>query len=118
MRDLGIDRDTLNVFTTDNGPSQEMDLKVSDSNGYSIDEDPSFFRGYGPCDGIKRDCDEGGSRVGAPAVWPGMIRAGGVSETPSPFHDWKPTLAVTWAYLTSNGALTVAACSLSSLTHR
>ncbi|MCP5532543.1 MAG: sulfatase-like hydrolase/transferase [Akkermansiaceae bacterium] len=91
LRDLGIDRNTLVVFSSDNGISKESYRKGKDENGYSRNLDPGFFRGYGPFDGIKRDCLEGGVRVGALAWWPGKIPAGRVVERASQFHDWMPT---------------------------
>ena len=83
--DLKIDRDTLVVFTSDNGPSQESYLPEK--------YEPTFFHGFGPFDGIKRDCWEGGVRVGAIASWPGVIPAAQISEAPIQAHDWMPTFA-------------------------
>ncbi|MES2983085.1 MAG: sulfatase-like hydrolase/transferase [Verrucomicrobiota bacterium] len=91
LRDLGIEKNTLVVFTSDNGPSKESYLNGKDSNGYPREFDPSFFMGYGPFDGIKRDCYEGGVRVGAIAYWPETIPAGKISPQASQFHDWMPT---------------------------
>ncbi len=91
LRDLGLEKDTLVVFTSDNGPADESYLKGRDANGYARTNDPGFFRGYGPFDGIKRDCYEGGVRVGAIACWPGTVPAGKTSPLPSQFHDWMPT---------------------------
>ncbi|MBC7368250.1 MAG: sulfatase-like hydrolase/transferase [Undibacterium sp.] len=54
LRDLGLDENTLVVFTSDNGPSQESYLKAA--------YDPTFFAGYGPFDGIKRGTLKGGVR--------------------------------------------------------
>ena len=54
---------------------------------------PNFFRSFGPFDGIKRDCWEGGIREGAIVRWPAVIRAGRIDERPSQFQDWMPTLA-------------------------
>ena len=48
LKDLKIDQNTLVVFSSDNGPSQESYLKES----YT----PEFFDGYGPFDGIKETC--------------------------------------------------------------
>ena len=93
LRDLDMERDTLVVFTSDNGPSMESYLKGKDAAGYPRDFNPGFFRGYGPFDGIKRDCYEGGVRVGAIVRWPGTVPAGKVSERASQFHDWMPTFA-------------------------
>lgn len=83
--DLGIDKETLVVFTSDNGPHNE-------SYGYG-DYQPTFFESYGPLDGIKRDLYEGGIRVPAIAWWPARIPAGRIDSTPSGFHDWMTTLA-------------------------
>lgn len=83
LRDLKIDNNTLVVFTSDNGPSAESYLKA--------DFSPDFFKGYGPFDGIKRDCMEGGVRVPALAWWPGTIPAATIIETPSINYDWMAT---------------------------
>ena len=85
LKDLRLDDNTLVVFTSDNGPSKESYLKEN--------YDPTFFKSFGPHDGIKRDLWEGGIRVGALARWPGRIPRGRVSNEPSQFHDWLPTLA-------------------------
>ena len=85
LRDLKIDGDTLVIFTSDNGPSQESYLKEP----YEAD----FFHSFGPFDGIKRDCWEGGLRVGAIARWPGAIPAGRVCKEPCMAHDWLATFA-------------------------
>ncbi len=83
--DLGIDDNTLVVFTTDNGPSRESYLPEN--------YEPTFFNSFGPFDGIKRDTWEGGIRVGAVVRWPGGAAGNRVSEVPSQFHDWMPTFA-------------------------
>jgi arylsulfatase A-like enzyme len=85
LKDLGLDANTLVVFTSDNGPSKESYLKEN--------YEPTFFRSFGPHDGIKRDLWEGGIRVGALARWPDKIPRGRVSNEPSQFHDWLPTFA-------------------------
>ena len=84
LKDLNIDKNTMIVFTSDNGPSIESYLK-----GEPIE--PTFFRSFGPFDGIKRDCWEGGVRMPTLAMWPGHIPAGGVIETPSISYDWMAT---------------------------
>jgi len=83
LKDLGIEKNTLVIFTSDHGPTKESYIKQP----YS----PSFFRGFGPFTGIKRDCLEGGIRPGAIAKWPGKIPAGTVSESPSQMQDWMAT---------------------------
>ena len=76
-----IDRNTLIIFTSDNGPHKE-------GGG-----DPEFFKSSGPLRGIKRDLYEGGIRVPMIARWTGTIPASRVS-----YHEWAhwdilPTLA-------------------------
>ena len=85
LKDLKIDRNTLVIFSSDNGPSKESYLPE--------DYNPDFFKGYGPFDGIKRDCYEGGVRVPLLAMWPGKIPAGRVSDAPGISYDWLPTFA-------------------------
>ena len=83
LRDLKIDDNTLVVFSSDNGPHHEAYLRAS--------YDPISFQSYGPFDGTKRDCWEGGIRVPTLAWWPGRIPAGTIDRTPSQFHDWMAT---------------------------
>src|SRR6185437_1510027 len=52
-----------------------------------------FFASYGPFDGIKRDCWEGGERVPTLARWPGHIAPGKVVTRPSISYDWLRTFA-------------------------
>ncbi len=86
LQDLGIDKNTLVVFTSDNGPSIES----------YIPNEPlraDFFDSFGPFDGIKRDCWEGGARVPTLARWPGHIPAGAVDTRPGISYDWMRTFA-------------------------
>ncbi len=84
LKDLNIDENTMVVFTSDNGPSIESYIA-----GEPIV--PTFFKSFGPFDGIKRDCWEGGLRMPSIARWPSHIPAGNIVETPSIFYDWMPT---------------------------
>jgi arylsulfatase A-like enzyme len=77
----GVERRTLVMFTSDNGPHQE-------GGG-----DPAFFKGAGGLRGIKRDLYEGGIRVPMIARWPGTIPAGRVSDHVWAHWDVLPTLA-------------------------
>jgi hypothetical protein len=86
LTDLKIDHNTLVIFTSDNGPSIESLLE---NEPYA----PTFFRGYGPFDGIKRDTWEGGMREPTLARWPGVIPAGRVDSQPSGHWDWLATFA-------------------------
>jgi arylsulfatase A len=77
----GLDRSTLILFISDNGPHQE-------GGG-----DPVFFKSNGGLRGIKRDLYEGGIRVPMIARWVGTIPAGRVSDYPWAHWDILPTLA-------------------------
>ena len=81
LRARGIDRRTLVLFISDNGPHQE-------GGG-----DPVFFKSTGGLRGIKRDLYEGGIRVPMIARWVGVIPAGRVSSHPWAHWDVLPTLA-------------------------
>jgi arylsulfatase A-like enzyme len=81
LRETGLDQNTVVVFTSDNGPHQE--------GGH----DDKFFKSSGPLRGIKRDLYEGGIRVPFIVKWPGVAKAGTVSERPIAFWDVLPTLA-------------------------
>ncbi|WP_158996331.1 sulfatase-like hydrolase/transferase [Mucilaginibacter sp. L196] len=86
--DLKIDDNTLVIFTSDNGPSIESYLPAS-----YIPNHPTFFGSYGPFDGIKRDCWEGGLRMPTLAEWPNHIAPGKTIATPSMLSDWMATFA-------------------------
>ena len=80
LADLGLDRNTLVIFTSDNGPHREGG------------NDPDFFKSSGPFRGIKRDLYEGGIRVPLIARWPGTIGAGRTSTHISAHWDFLPTV--------------------------
>lgn len=71
---LKIDKNTLVIFTSDNGPHTEDGAK------------PAFFKDSGQLRGVKRDMYEGGNRVPFIAYWPGTIKAG--SESDLAFAHW------------------------------
>jgi arylsulfatase A-like enzyme len=71
LRKRGVERRTLVMFISDNGPHQEGGA------------DPVFFKSSGGLRGIKRDLYEGGIRVPMVAQWPGTIPAGRTSD-----HVW------------------------------
>lgn len=81
LTDLGIDEDTVILFTSDNGPHLE--------GGH----DPSFWNSSGGLRGHKRDMHEGGIRAPLLARWPGTIEAGSSSDHISSFQDIVPTVA-------------------------
>lgn len=78
---LGVEQQTLVVFTSDNGPSAEALHR------------PDFFRSAGPFRGHKREVYEGGIRVPLLAQWKGTIAPGSVSRDITAFWDLLPTAA-------------------------
>ena len=80
LDELGIDENTLVMFSSDNGPHKE---------GGHV---PDFFGSYGPFRGYKRDLTEGGIRAPMLARWPGKIEAGRVTELASAHWDILPTV--------------------------
>jgi len=79
LKESGKERDTLILFSCDNGPHRE--------GGHS----PEFFDDNGPLRGIKRDLYEGGIRVPLLARWPGTIQPRQVSGHICAFWDFLPT---------------------------
>ena len=82
VRELGLEEQTLFVFTSDNGPTYER-LGGSDS---------EFFASAGVFRGLKGSLYEGGVRVPMIVSWKGRIAPGTVSDRVSGFEDWLPTL--------------------------
>lgn len=79
LKKTGADRNTLLLFSSDNGPHRE--------GGHN----PDFFDDNGPLRGIKRDLYEGGIRVPALARWPDRIKPGQTSSHVWAFWDFLPT---------------------------
>lgn len=79
LKTLGIDKETIVMFASDNGPHAEGG------------NDPAFNDSSGPLRGIKRALYEGGIRVPFIVRWPGRIKAGSVSDLISGFQDVLPT---------------------------
>lgn len=82
LDELGLDDDTLVVFTSDNGAT--FDIGGADS---------VFFESGADFRGRKGSLYEGGLRVPFVARWPGVIEAGQVSGHVSAQWDVLPTLA-------------------------
>jgi len=81
LKRLGIDQNTLVIFTSDNGAAQ----------GKSADA--KFFNSNMGRRGKKGDVYEGGIHIPFIARWPGKIEAGQVSSHISAFWDFLPTAA-------------------------
>jgi arylsulfatase A len=77
LKRYNIERDTLVIFTSDNGPGSLAARQ---------------FESSGPLRGVKRDLYEGGIRIPLVARWPGRI-APGISEEIIAFWDFLPTAA-------------------------
>jgi len=78
LKELGLDKNTIVFFSSDNGPHHEG-------------VDPTFFKASGPFRGIKRDLYEGGIREPTMVRWPGKIKAGAESDFAWAFWDFLPT---------------------------
>lgn len=81
LRALGVEKDTLVLFASDNGAHLE--------GGHDV----RFFNSTGGLRGHKRSMFEGGVRSPTMVRWPGRVRAGSVSRVPWAFWDVLPTLA-------------------------
>lgn len=79
LQKLGIEENTLLIFTSDNGPHIEGGA------------DPAFFTNKQTLRDTKRSLYEGGIRVPTIMEWRGTISAGVKSEFPSAFWDFMPT---------------------------
>ncbi|MFO7923500.1 MAG: arylsulfatase [Bacteroidales bacterium] len=81
VEEMGIEENTLVIFTSDNGPHSEGGA------------DPAFFNSNGIFRGQKRDLYEGGIRVPFIAWWPGTVEYGSRSDHISAFWDMMPTFS-------------------------
>jgi arylsulfatase A-like enzyme len=81
LKELGLDKNTIVMFTSDNGPHLEGGA------------DPDYFDSNGKLKGYKRDLYEGGIREPMIAWWPGKIEAGSTDDHISAFWDVMPTVA-------------------------
>jgi arylsulfatase A len=82
LSELGLDENTLIIFTSDNGAT------IPGIGGV----DTEFFDSYGGLRGWKTNLYEGGIRVPLIARWPGNIAAGKVEDRQTPVWDILPTV--------------------------
>ncbi len=80
VKELGIEKNTLIIFTSDNGPHN-----VGGKNS-------TYFNSNGEFRGYKRDLYEGGIRVPMITYWPGTIKPNSISKHVSAFWDFLPTV--------------------------
>ncbi|MBT3380116.1 MAG: arylsulfatase [Lentisphaerae bacterium] len=83
LKETGLDRNTLLIFTSDNGAGPWA-VKAMDAFGHASS---------GPLRGRKSDAWEGGHRVPFIAKWPGRIPAGNRSDATVNFTDLFATFA-------------------------
>ena len=81
VRDLGLEDNTLVIFTSDNGAQSR----------YDVNEE--FFNASGPLRGYKGSMWEGGLRAPMVARWPGRIAPGTTSHHIAHFADMMATFA-------------------------
>ena len=81
LKELGLDKNTIVMFSSDNGPHLEGGA------------DPDYFNSNGPLKGYKRDLYEGGIREPMIAWWPGKIKENSTSDYIGAFWDLMPTYA-------------------------
>ncbi|MEI6866593.1 arylsulfatase [Flavicella sp.] len=81
VKELGIEDNTIIIFTSDNGPHTEGGA------------DPEYFNSSGPLRGQKRDLYEGGIRVPMIVKWPGKVKPGSKTDLISAFWDVFPTFS-------------------------
>ena len=79
LKSLGIEKNTLIMFSSDNGSSPVMTAM-------------EHFQSNAPWRGGKGDFYEGGIRVPMIATWKCMIEPGSISNHPSAFWDVMPTI--------------------------
>ena len=84
LTELGIEKNTLVMFSGDNGSSFSEKSEI----GRLFDQTMG-----GQLRGFKRSMYEGGLRNAAFAWWPGMVPAGRVTDEPWAFWDFLPTVA-------------------------
>lgn len=81
ITELGLEKNTVVIFASDNGPHLEAGA------------DPDYFNSNGVLKGYKRDVYEGGIRTPLIVRWPEKVKPGSVSDHISAFWDILPTLA-------------------------
>jgi arylsulfatase len=82
LRELDLERDTVVIFISDNGPTYDR----------TGGADSDFFASSGPMRGRKGSVYEGGLRVPFIARWTDHIQANSVSDLPCAVWDFTPTL--------------------------
>ena len=79
LKELGLDKNTIVIFASDNGPHREGGAN------------PDYFDSYGPFKGVKRDVYEGGIRVPMIISWPERVQPSTQTDFMCSFWDVMPT---------------------------
>ncbi len=81
VKDLGLEDNTIFIFTSDNGAVYPL-------SGF----DPAYFKSNGDLHGYKGDIYEGGIREPLIVHWKNHVPTNSTSTFVSGFEDWMPTL--------------------------
>jgi arylsulfatase A-like enzyme len=81
IKTLGLDENTIIMFSSDNGAT------------FSAGVDTKFFNSVSGLPGLKMNLNEGGIRVPFIEKWPGKIQANNISDILSVQYDMMPTFA-------------------------
>jgi arylsulfatase A-like enzyme len=81
VAELGLEDDTIIIFTSDNGAQANFDVNEE------------FFQASGPLRGFKGSMYDGGLRVPLIVRWPGRVVPGAVTDHVTYFPDYMPTFA-------------------------
>ena len=92
LKELGLEKNTIVIFASDNGPHLEGGA------------DPDYFNSNGVLKGYKRDLYEGGIRTPMLVRWPDKIKSGSKTDFISAFCDVLPTLAEITGAKTPSGS--------------
>lgn len=85
VKELGLENDTIFVFSSDNGPLNGEHQALAGT-------DALFFNSAGGLRNGKGTLYEGGFRVPGIVRWKGRIEPGKVADRVTGFEDWLPTL--------------------------
>ena len=84
LKETGLDKNTMIVFTSDNGASPMSDFKTLESKGHFVS---------GSYRGAKSDIYEGGHRIPFIVKWPGKVAPNSVSSQSISLTDFMATAA-------------------------